>query len=151
MPRALFQLTCINLLLLQLLNVPELHPLDSKPAASNDKKRKRSGVRLYKDTILNNDLRDELHIQMYKYFQWLLAISTDMDATVNGKRCLNDSKISLLEVQSILSTMESTLPVVKSIPWESESSGSAYPLLEDVLQDQLGELQTYVPERQSLP
>jgi hypothetical protein len=66
MPRALFQLTCINLLLLQLHNVPALHPLDSKPAASNDKKRKRSGVRLYKDTILNNDLRDELHIQMYK-------------------------------------------------------------------------------------
>jgi hypothetical protein len=43
----------------------------SSTAVANPKKRKRGGSRIYKNAVLTNDLRDELHIQMYKYFQWL--------------------------------------------------------------------------------
>jgi hypothetical protein len=115
----------------------------SKRSASSPKsrKRKRGGPRVYKLAILTNDLRDELHIQIYKYFHWLLDKLIENEMTFHGRTLLSDSKLSALGVQSIISTLESSLPIVKTLSASNMVvSDEIIPLLEKSMEDELGAL-----------
>ena len=123
--------------------VPTSHPLDVKLSSSaKSKKRKRGGPRFHKTVILPNDSRDELHIQVYKYFQWLLHKLNENQSTTNGRLKLSEYGLSALAVQSLLSTMETHFPICKS---DSESVNEVFrdeyvPLLEHVIEGELGQL-----------
>lgn len=123
-----------------------LPTMDTKPSsASNSKKRKRGGPRIYKTAVLTNDVRDELHIQIYKYFQWLARKLIANQSTFNGRLKLNDSGLTVLGIQSMLSAMESIFDIVKSVQSSPESNYLSSveddaPLLESALEFQLGNL-----------
>jgi hypothetical protein len=100
-------------------------------------KRKRGGTRMHKSVVLTNDLRDELHIQIYRYFHWLLPLVSDNQSTHYGRRLLQESGLSILGVQSMLSTIESIFPMVKSLP---SNDDDVSPILEHKIEDELGML-----------
>lgn len=103
---------------------------------STNKKRKRSGPRINKDAILTNDMRDELHIQIYNYFQWLLHLLNENTTTQSGRKLMRHCNLSVLGVQSILSTMES---IIVSDIATANASSDCFPLLEQVIEEELGQ------------
>ena len=121
--------------------VPSLPPMSVKKASlSNLKKRKRGGPRIYKNAILTNDLRDELHIQVYKYFQWLLHILCANASSHNGRIKLSECGFSTSGIQTMLSTMESVFHIVKSAPKALFGRENEFPLLEQAVENELGKL-----------
>jgi hypothetical protein len=101
------------------------------------KKRKRGGPQITKAAVLTYDMRDKLHIQMYKYFQWLSSQLNSMQSTSHGRILLSDCGCTVLGVQTMLSTFESVFSVVKSLSASvgvgQENEGT--PLLEQALED----------------
>ena len=120
-----------------------LPPGETKPPSSTStKRRKRGGLRFHKSVSLPNDVRDELHIQIYKYFQWLLHKLNENQSTTNGRLKLSECGFSAFATQALLSTMESNFPVCKSLSGSvSEVLGDEYvPLLEHAIEGELGQL-----------
>jgi len=107
-------------------------------APSQTKKRKRGGPRLHKSATLTNETRDELHIQIYKYFTWLLQTLQTNQTSFNGRLKLKDiSGWNENGVKDVLSIMESAFEVVSSIRGAVTDEP---PLLEYAIDEPLGQL-----------
>ena len=110
---------------------------------STNKKRKRAGARFNTHAILTNDMRDELHIQIYKYFQWLLHLLNENTTTQYGRKLIGHCNFSLLDVEFILTAIESILsvPNIGGITdMATANINSDYiPLLEQAIEEELCE------------
>ena len=107
-------------------------------APSHTKKRKRGGTRLHKSATLTNETRDELHIQIYKYFKWLLQTLQKNQTTFNGRLKLKDiAGWDEHGVKDVMSVMESVFEVVSSI---RDADIDEPPLLEYAIDEPLGQL-----------
>ena len=110
---------------------------------TKNKKRKRAGPRINKHAILTNDMRDELHIQIYKYFQWLLHLLNENTTTQFGRRIISECNLSVLGVQSILSAVESIISVPNTGNINDMATANInsdhIPLLEQVIEEELYE------------
>lgn len=124
--------------------------------------RGRKKKKIFPTAHLPNDERDELHIEMYKYFQWLSnsLMTAPVGAAAAGgesgeakqRRLMGGSAagINLSSLQNLMENMESTFKVVRNAqPAIAEQTasgiqngitGSTLPLLEEVLGEPLGRL-----------
>ncbi|KAL3801964.1 hypothetical protein HJC23_010308 [Cyclotella cryptica] len=124
----------------------------AKTSTSHPAKKKRGGPRITKSAVLTNDLRDELHIQIYNYFRWLLDQLNKLQLTSHGRVLASECGSTALGVRSILSTLESVFGVVKSQATSTDDTVvltiNDVPLLEQALEEELGQK---ADERLDLP
>lgn len=115
----------------------------AQASTSHLTKKKRGGPRISKSAVLTNDLRDELHIQMYKYFRWLLDQLNKLQLTSHGRVLASECGSTVPGVRSILSTFESVFNVVKYQADDTDDTAlytrNDVPLLEQALEEELGQ------------
>ena len=109
-------------------------------AASARKARKKS-PKLFQSAILPNDERDELHVEIYKYFQWLHRELVDLETTDPGRRSVRTAGITVSGIQTVLAKMESAFKVIRQtkgeLVEEDEEQNESAPLLEECLECEL--------------
>eukprot|EP00956_Cyclotella_meneghiniana_P003658 scaffold4452_cov40-Cyclotella_meneghiniana.AAC.1 len=95
---------------------PRLAASSARGDSLQPKKRKRGGSRFCKSSVLTDDLRDELHIQIFKYFCWLFTKLLNVESTANGRQKLSSCGFTVLGIQTLLSTFKSVLPILNNQP-----------------------------------
>lgn len=114
---------------------------DSSPS-SEKKKPRRRGRRLWKQAVLTNDTRDELHIQIYKYFRWFLHQLNNLKSTAHGRVVIRESGLKVAKVQTIVEAFQSAFVAITYDSTMSEIGTmletDKFPLLEQALECELG-------------
>ena len=110
-------------------------------------KRGRKKKKIFSTAHLGNAERDELHIEMYKYLQWLsnnLSTSGGGELATPGRpkgASGSAAGINVTALQNMLLGMESTFKVVRTAkPTLGTGQQPTLPFLEEVLSEPLGRL-----------
>ncbi|KAL7529903.1 hypothetical protein ACHAXR_005173 [Thalassiosira sp. AJA248-18] len=122
----------------------------------------RKKKKIFPTAHLPNDERDELHVEIYRYFQWLQTslgggggdndVDNNMNKKPSGGAGAGPAGINVTALRSLMENMESTFKVVRNAGPSSSSAAAsaaaggvigtttALPFLEEVLGEPLGRL-----------
>lgn len=117
-------------------------PATSQPS-SNTPARGRKKRKIVPTAHLPNDERDELHVQIYKYFQWLQnSLLGASGGGINGDKkhaaLCSASGINAESLQNLINTLPSTFKAVKTA--ERRGAAVGMPFLEEGLSEPLANL-----------
>eukprot|EP00956_Cyclotella_meneghiniana_P005764 scaffold7460_cov64-Cyclotella_meneghiniana.AAC.8 len=117
-------------------------------SSKHRKKPRKAGIEMLPSSILTNAERDVLHIEIYKYFNWLKTALEEVEVIHAGKRTLGNACANSVSVNGLRGVMEGVFKVVgKNDVTGGDNNVSSMPgrmgdipLLERILSDELAKL-----------
>lgn len=143
--------------------VPSLPAMDVTSSSlrehTSSKQRKKSqrkaGIELLPSSMLTNPERDALHIEIYKYFNWLKTALEEVEVIHAGKRTLGNACANSANVDDLRGVMESVFKVVGENDVAGVNSDNSIPgrmgdipMLERILGGELAKLVVKAPIRE---
>ena len=126
-------------------------------SSKHRKKPRKAGIEMLPSSILTNAERDVLHIEIYKYFNWLKTALEEVEVIHAGKRTLGNACASSVSVNGLRGVMEGVFKVVGKNDVTGDNNVSSMPgrmgdipLLERILSDELAKLVVKAPIRELL-
>ncbi len=104
-------------------------------AASAPTSEKR-GKSILRAAMLSDKEREQLHLEIYDYFQWLESELTQLETTHDGRRTTSNAGLVVSGLRNVIARMEGTFRVVRErddAEKEASATGSGAPFLEEVL------------------
>ncbi|KAL7466486.1 hypothetical protein ACHAXS_006786 [Conticribra weissflogii] len=104
-------------------------------AASAPTSEKR-GKSILRAAMLSDKEREQLHLEIYDYFQWLDSELTQLETTHDGRRTTSNAGLVVSGLRNVIARMEGTFRVVRErddAEKEASATGSGAPFLEEVL------------------
>ena len=94
------------------------------------KKRKRS-PKLFETALLSNAERNELHIEIYKYFHWLQKEVAELETSELGQRSSRRAGVVFDGIQTLLVNMESTFKIIQQEKDAEDTDGLSKDTVEE--------------------
>mmetsp|Transcript_28546 Transcript_28546/g.59461 ORF Transcript_28546/g.59461 Transcript_28546/m.59461 type:complete len:629 (-) Transcript_28546:52-1938(-) len=104
--------------------------------AANDLTSEKRGKSILRAAMLSDKEREQLHLEIYDYFQWLESELTQLESTHDGRRTTANAGLVVSGLRNVVARMEGTFRVIRErddVEKEASETGSGAPFLEEVL------------------